>query len=101
MDLERLARYRALKARWKVLDQTMVVSGDPFLGRVPEYMSAAEDEEAPVVLRNLQEDDAGLLTILDFPAKASNMTVIMCEHCYNIIIIIIIIGVCTTSRCQP
>ena len=71
MDLERLARYRALKARWKVLDQTMVVSGDPFLGRVPDYMSAAEDEEAPVPLRDLHEDDAALLAILDFPAKAS------------------------------
>lgn len=69
MDLERLARYRALKARWKVLDQTMVVSGDPFLGRIPEYMSAAEDEEAPEALNNLQEDDAALLAILDFPAK--------------------------------
>ena len=70
MDLERLARYRALKARWKVLDQTMVVSGDPFLGRVPDYMSAVEDEEAPAPLCNLQEDDAALLAILDFPAKA-------------------------------
>jgi len=69
MDLERLARYRALKARWKVLDQTMVVSDDPFLGRIPDYMSAAEDEEAPVALRELQEDDAALLAILDFPAK--------------------------------
>ena len=70
MDLERIARYRALKARWKVLDQTMVVSGDPFLGRIPEYMSAAEDEEAPEALRHLQDDDAALLAILDFPAKA-------------------------------
>lgn len=69
MDLERLARYKALKARWKVLDQTMVVSGDPFLGRVPDYMSAAEDEEAPAPLRDLHEDDAALLAILDFPAK--------------------------------
>lgn len=77
MDLERLARYRALKARWKVLDQTMIVPDDPFLGRVPDYMSAAEDEEAPAPLRNLQEDDAALLAILDFPAKASNRN----SHC--------------------
>ena len=52
----------------------MVVSGDPFLGRVPDYMSAAEDEEAPAALRNLQEDDAALLSILDFPAKVRIVT---------------------------
>jgi len=73
MDLEMLSRYRALKARWKVLDQTMVVSGDPFLGRVPDYMSAAEDEEAPVSLTKLDDDDSALLTILDFPAKVCLM----------------------------
>ena len=78
MDLERLARYRALKARWKVLDQTMVISGDQFLGRVPDYMSAAEDEEAPAPLCNLQEDDAALLAILDFPAKVR--TKMLCCH---------------------
>jgi len=73
MDLERLSRYRALKARWKVLDQTMVVSGDPFLGRVPDYMSAAEDEEVPTSLSNLDDDDSALLTILDFPAKVGHL----------------------------